>query len=83
MIKSIGVSPVHFAVIMVSNLAIGLITPPVGACLFVTCGVAKISMEDLVKSMIPFLYSLIASLLIITYWPPLSLALPQWLGLVK
>jgi C4-dicarboxylate transporter DctM subunit len=82
-IKSIGVSPVHFAVIMVANLAIGLITPPVGVCLYVICGVAKIAMEDLVRATLPLLLSLIASLGIITYWPALSLVLPQLLGLVK
>ena len=82
-IKSIGVSPVHFAVIMVANLAIGLITPPVGVCLYVICGVAKIAMEDLVRATLPLLLSLIVSLGIITYWPALSLVLPQLLGLIK
>jgi C4-dicarboxylate transporter DctM subunit len=82
-IKSIGVSPVHFAVIMIANLAIGLITPPVGVCLYVICGVAKITMEDLVRATFPLLLSLFVSLFIITYWPPLSLVLPRLMGLVK
>jgi C4-dicarboxylate transporter, DctM subunit len=82
-IQSIGVSPVHFSVIMIANLAIGLITPPVGVCLYVICGVAKIRLEDLVRAAAPLLGSLIISLLVITYWPPLSLFVPKLLGLIK
>ncbi|MGZ6238075.1 MAG: TRAP transporter large permease [Syntrophales bacterium] len=82
-IQSIGVSPVHFSVIMIANLAIGLITPPVGVCLYVICSVAKISLEDLVRAAAPLLCSLVISLLIITYWPPLSLFVPKLLGLIK
>ena len=52
-VRSIGIDPIHFGVILVANLAIGLITPPVGVCLFVTCGVARISMEDLVRAVLP------------------------------
>ena len=79
-IRSIGMSPIHFGVMMVANLAIGLVTPPVGVCLFVTCSVARISMEDLTRAVLPFYLSLIASLLLITYLPWLSLALPRLFG---
>ncbi len=82
-IQSVHVDPVHFSVIMIANLAIGLITPPVGVCLYVICGVARISLEDLVRAALPLLGSLIISLMIITYWPGLSLAVPRLLGLIK
>ncbi len=77
----LGVDPVHFGVILITNLCIGLCTPPVGTCLFVGCSVGKISIADAVKPMIPFLLAMIASLILITYWPALTLWLPGALGL--
>jgi C4-dicarboxylate transporter DctM subunit len=72
-----GVDPIHFGVIMVVNLAIGLFTPPVGVCLFVACGIAKISIASTVRSFIPFFVAMVAVLLLITFVEPLVMYLPN------
>ena len=78
--KTIGVDPVHFGMIMMVNLGIGLITPPVGAVLFVGSAVAKLRIEQVVKAMWPFFAILFAVLLLVTYLPAISLWLPRALG---
>ena len=78
---NVGVDPVHFGVIMVFNLAIGTITPPVGTGLFVGASVAKVRVERAIRALGPFYVLLIALLLVITYWPALTLSLPRWLGI--
>jgi C4-dicarboxylate transporter DctM subunit len=75
-----GVDPVHFGVIMVVNLGIGLFTPPVGVCLFVACGVAKCSITSVVKAFIPFFLAMVVVLLLITYIPGLVMWLPGLLN---
>jgi len=70
-----GIDPVHFGLIMIVNTAIGMVTPPVGANLFISCAIAKISMEELTRPLLPFLGVLVLNILIITYVPALSLAL--------
>ena len=75
----IGVDPVHFGIILCLNLTIGMLTPPVGLGLYVMCSVSKLEFEPLVKSVMPFLLVLILSLLVITFWPDLSLFLPRLL----
>ncbi|EPX75505.1 TRAP transporter large permease [Salipiger mucosus] len=77
----IGVDPVHFGVIMVFNLAIGTITPPVGTGLFVGASVAKIRVERAIVALWPFYLMLFALLFLVTYWPGLVLGLPRALGL--
>ncbi|WP_438317809.1 TRAP transporter large permease [Candidatus Caldatribacterium sp. SIUC1] len=72
----IGMDPIHFAVMVVLNLIIGLTTPPVGVCLFVAANIARISLGDLVRANIPFLLVLLAVLFLVSYCPPLSLTLP-------
>jgi len=72
----IGMDPIHFAVMVVLDLIIGLTTPPVGVCLFVAANIARISLGDLVKANIPFLLVLLAVLFLVSYCPPLSLTLP-------
>ncbi len=72
---SYGIDPVHFGLIMIVNLAVGMVTPPVGVNLFIACGIARISMEQLMRPLAVFLMVLIANLMIITYVPGLSLAL--------
>jgi len=74
---SIGVDPIHFGIIMVAALAIGLITPPVGGCLYIICGVTKLSIEEVTKHLIPFYFLLCLALLIIIFVPQLSLFLPN------
>ena len=72
---SYGIDPVHFGLIMIVNLAVGMVTPPVGVNLFIACGIARISMEQLMRPLAIFLGVLIINLMIITYVPGLSLAL--------
>lgn len=71
---SYGIDPVHFGLIMIVNLAVGMVTPPVGVNLFIACGIARISMEQLMRPLAIFLGVLIINLLIITYVPGISLA---------
>ncbi len=70
-----GIDPVHFGLIMVVNLALGMITPPFGVNLFAACTVARISLDRIVKQLIPFVLVVLACLLVITYVPALSLTL--------
>ncbi|MGD8401551.1 MAG: TRAP transporter large permease [Bacillota bacterium] len=74
---SFGIDPVHFGVIMVLNLMIGLVTPPMGLSMFIVCDIAKIPTKVFVKESFPFLLLLIAALLLITYVPQLVLWLPN------
>ena len=79
--KAIGIDPVHFGMIMMVNLGIGLITPPVGAVLFVGSAVAKLRIEEVVRAMGPFFVILLAVLILVTYLPAISLWLPRSMGL--
>lgn len=72
----LGIDPVHFGVIVVLNLMIGLTTPPVGVCLFVASSIAKISMSKAIKMIIPFLIVSLIVLMLVTYLPAISLFLP-------
>ena len=80
-VKMLGVDPVHFGMIMMVNLGIGLITPPVGTVLFVGSAVSKLSMGVVTKAMKPFFVALFIVLMMVTYLPELSLWLPRTLGL--
>jgi tripartite ATP-independent transporter DctM subunit len=75
--KTFGVDPVHFGMIMIVNLAIGLITPPVGPTLFVGCAIGKVTIEEVSKELWPFYGAMCAALLIITYVPALSTWIPS------
>jgi tripartite ATP-independent transporter DctM subunit len=79
-VVGLGMDPVHFGIVMIVNLCIGLCTPPVGTCLFVGCGVGRTSIANVTRPMIPFFFAMLAALLLITYWPALSLWLPQTFG---
>jgi C4-dicarboxylate transporter DctM subunit len=70
-----GVDPVHFGMIMIVNLALGMITPPFGVNLFAACTVAKISLDRIIAHLLPFVAVILACLLLVTYFPPLSLFL--------
>jgi C4-dicarboxylate transporter DctM subunit len=70
-----GVDPIHFGIIMTLNLAVGFVTPPVAANLFVASGMTGISIERIAKVAFPFIFALLVSLLIMTYIPELSLFL--------
>ena len=77
---AIGVDPVHFGVLMVLNLMIGLVTPPVGLCLYVVSGIAKVPIAEIMRELAPYLLALIGVLLLVTYVPAVSLWLPHLLG---
>ncbi|MEG0075333.1 MAG: TRAP transporter large permease [Eubacterium sp.] len=80
-ITQIGVNPIHFGVIMVLNLAIGFITPPLGANLFMACQVGKVRFDDIMKGIVPWIFVMIIVLMIITFIPEISLALPQMMNM--
>ena len=79
-IKSIGIDPIQFGIIMVVNLCIGLCTPPVGSVLFVGIGVAKTSIEKIIKPLLPLFIAMILSLVLITCFPQITLWLPKKFG---
>lgn len=79
--NSLGIDPVHFGMIMMVNLGIGLITPPVGSVLFVASAVSKQKIETVVKAMMPFYAMLLVVLAMVTYIPAISLWLPGILGM--
>lgn len=78
----LGVDPVHFGIIMIYNLAIGTITPPVGSGLYVGASVGKVKVEDVIKPLLPFYGAIIGVLLLITYIPEITLFLPRLLGIM-
>jgi tripartite ATP-independent transporter DctM subunit len=76
-VTQLGIDPVHFGIIMILNLCIGLCTPPVGSVLFVGVGVANTSIQKVIKPLIPLFLAMIIALLLVTYIPALSLWLPS------
>ncbi|ECH1216599.1 TRAP transporter large permease [Salmonella enterica subsp. enterica] len=78
----LGVDPVHFGIIMIYNLAIGTITPPVGSGLYVGASVGKVNVEEVIKPLLPFYGAIIGVLLLITYIPEITLFLPRLLGIM-
>jgi len=76
----LGMSPLHFGIVLVLNLCIGLCTPPVGSVLFIGCGVGNTTIARMVKALIPFYVGMVLVLLIVTYVPWFSLFLPRLLG---
>ena len=74
-----GIDPIHLGILMIVNMQIGLVTPPVGLNLFVTAGVAQMSLEDTVKASMPWLIVLLGVLMLITFVPWISLVLPELL----
>lgn len=80
-VTSLGMDPVHFGIIMVLNLCIGLCTPPVGTILFVGAGVAKVSVSKVIRPLMPFLAAMVGVLLLITFFEDIALWLPRLFGL--
>jgi TRAP-type C4-dicarboxylate transport system permease large subunit len=78
----LGMSPLHFGIMMVLNLCIGLCTPPVGSILFVGCAIAKTSISKIVRPMIPMYIAMFLALLLVTYIPEISETLPRLFGLI-
>ncbi len=81
--RSLGMHEVHFGIMMIANLSIGLCTPPVGTCLFIGCSVGKTTIAKVTKTMLLFFGAMVAALLVITYVPQLSLWLPVQTGQLK
>jgi TRAP-type C4-dicarboxylate transport system permease large subunit len=76
----LGVDPIHFGIIMVMNLSIGLCTPPVGSVLFVGCSVAELPITKVLRPLFPMFIAMIVVLLFVTYIPDLSLLIPDFFG---
>ena len=81
-IKTLGMDPIQFGVMMVMNLSIGTITPPVGSVLFVGCSVSKLKVEEVIKKLLPYFGVIVVALLLITFVPAFSMWLPGILGLL-
>ncbi len=82
-VAELGISPLHFGIMMVLNLCIGLCTPPVGSVLFVGCGIAKTTIANMVRPLLPMYFAMFVVLLMVTYMPWVSEALPRYFGLIK
>jgi TRAP-type C4-dicarboxylate transport system permease large subunit len=80
--QKMGMNIVHFGAMVVINLCLGLITPPVGTSLFVGCRIAKLPITAVVRPLVPLLAVEIAVLAMVTYWPPLTMFLPRLFGFV-
>ena len=78
--QAVGIEPLHFATFAVLNLMIGLTTPPVGVCLFVCAGIARLPLAPVVVAILPFLFTNILVLLAVSYVPPLATWLPSVLA---
>lgn len=81
-VMGLHMNPVHFGVLLIANLCIGLCTPPVGTCLFVGCSVGKTSIARVIRPLMPIFGAMLVALLAITYVPALSLWLPEAFGLI-
>ncbi|UQZ91169.1 C4-dicarboxylate ABC transporter permease [Deltaproteobacteria bacterium Smac51] len=79
-VMELGIDPIHFGIIMVVNLAIGMITPPLGVNIFVACGVTKLKVEQIVAANWKYLFASILALLALTYFPGITMFLPKLLG---
>ena len=79
---SLGMEPIHLGILVAANVGIGMITPPVGICLFVACGISKTTIGSVVRPLLPFLIFLIFTLIIITMFPEITLFLPRLLGFI-
>ncbi|WP_298065535.1 TRAP transporter large permease [uncultured Cetobacterium sp.] len=81
-VTSLGMHPVHFGILMVYNLCIGLCTPPVGNALFLGCTIADLKIEEIIKTILPYFIVMLIGLLLVTYIPAISLFLPKVFGLI-
>ena len=82
-VRELGLSDIHFGIIMIANLCIGVSTPPAGTCLVVGCGVGRTTIANVTWKSLPFVLAMIVALMLTTYLPWLSMWLPTVLGLVK
>jgi tripartite ATP-independent transporter DctM subunit len=82
-IAKLGMHPLHFGIILIMNLNIGLCTPPVGTALFLGCSIAQTTVTNVIRHILPFFVAMIITLLICTYVPAISMWIPAKLGFVK
>ena len=80
--KNFGMDPIHFGIMLITNLAIGNITPPVGSALFIGCKVGNTRIEEVMKYLMPFYIAIIVVLMLVTFVPDVSLIIPKLLGLI-
>ena len=78
----LGIDPVHLGIVMTVNMEIGMITPPVGLNLYVASGISKLGLSEMTVAVWPWLLTMLVFLVIVTYWPPLSIWLPKALGMM-
>ena len=76
-VQNLGIDPVHFGVVMVTALAIGMLTPPLGICLFISCNIAHIQLSEIIRYIVPFLIIMVLLLVLITYVPELVMFIPE------
>lgn len=79
---ALGIDPIHFGVMIVVNMEIGMITPPVGLNLFVASGITNAGLTEMSKAVLPWLWTMLTFLMIVTYVPEISLILPRALGML-
>jgi tripartite ATP-independent transporter DctM subunit len=82
-VTALGLDPIHFGIIMVLNLSIGLCTPPVGSVLFVGVGIANITIQKVIRPLLPFFIAMLIGLILITLFPQITLWLPGIFDLAK
>jgi TRAP-type C4-dicarboxylate transport system permease large subunit len=78
--EQVGINPLHFAMAFVLNIAIGMVTPPVGAVLFILTAVAQLNFARLSRAILPMVFALMVVLALVMYIPAISLTLPRWFG---
>jgi C4-dicarboxylate transporter DctM subunit len=79
---SLGVNPVHLGILIDANMEVGLCHPPVGLNLYVASGISNLGITELTKAVLPWLITMLVFLVIVTYWPELSLWLPRKMGML-
>ena len=79
---ALGINPIHFGVMITVNMEIGMLTPPVGLNLYVASGISRLGLTEMTIAVTPWLLTMLVFLMIVTYWPPLSLWLPRTLGMI-
>ena len=78
----LGIDPVHFGIMLVFNMEIGMITPPIGLNLYVASGISRLGLTEIARSVLPWLTAMLAFLMLVTYWPELTLWLPRQFGML-
>jgi C4-dicarboxylate transporter DctM subunit len=76
-VEQLGVDPIHFGIIVIANLAVGLVTPPMAPCLFIACAISKVPMRSVFRPIMPFIGLMLLSLVVLSLFPGLALFLPR------